>query len=158
MKRHFPRVLFTILFGGCLLTACAAALAAAAADDDSAKSEMSRLEGTWTMVSGERGGMKLDDGMVHSGKRVVKDGQTTVMFGEMLWMKAKFSVDPAKSPKTIDYTLLSGDDKGKQQLGIYELDGDTLTICYAAPGADRPTSFTTTANDGNTASVWKKSK
>jgi uncharacterized protein (TIGR03067 family) len=157
MKRHSPNVLFTVFFCGCLVMTCAPALAAAA-DDDAVKSEMSRLEGTWTMVSGERGGMKMDNMMVKSGKRVVKDGETTVTFGEMLWMKAKFSVNPTKSPKTIDYTLLSGEDKGKQQLGIYELDGDTLKICYASPGADRPTLFTTSAGDGHTASVWKKSK
>jgi len=132
--------------------------AAIAADDDPAKKEMSRLEGTWQMVSGERGGMKLDDAMIKSGKRVVKDGETTVTFGELLWMKAKFTVDPAKQPKTIDYTLTSGPDKGKQQLGIYQLDSDTLKLCYAAAGAERPRSFATAAGDGHTSSVWKKAK
>ena len=78
------------------------------------------------------------------------DGQTV--------LKAKFTLDPTKKVKTIDYTIAEGANEGKTQLGIYELDGDTLKFCYAQPGKDRPTEFKTAAESGRTISVWKKDK
>jgi uncharacterized protein (TIGR03067 family) len=43
--------------------------------------------------------------------------------------------------KTIDYTMTDGLTKGKTQLGIYELDKDTVKFCFASPGQDRPGDF-----------------
>jgi len=57
---------------------------------------------------------------------------------------------PRPNPKTIDYTLLEGVDKGKVQRGIYNVEGDTLTICYSPPGGERPTAFETKGGDGRT--------
>ena len=45
---------------------------------------------------------------------------------------AKF--DPTATPKSIDYWHLNGPDKGKTGLGIYELQGDTLRVCWAIDG------------------------
>ena len=63
---------------------------------------------------------------------------------------------PTRPP--IDCTLSEGANKGKMQLGIYELDGDTVKFCFAAPGKDRPTDFTTKPGDTRVLSVWKKEK
>ena len=51
---------------------------------------------------------------------------------------AVFTLDPAKSPKQIDFKALSD---GKTGLGIYELRGDELKLCLANPGKERPSSF-----------------
>ena len=61
-------------------------------------------------------------------------------------------------PEAIDYVLLEGPNKGKTLLGIYELTGDTLKSCFAAPGKDRPTDFATKAGDLRTLSAWKWDK
>jgi len=123
-----------------------------------AKKEMAQLEGEWTMVSGEIDGQSMPEEMRKTARRVVKDGETTVTIGDRLFMKAKFTVDPAKKPKTIDYTMTGGPTEGKTQLGIYELDGDTVKFCFSAPGKDRPTDFTTKEGSGRTLSVWKRAK
>jgi len=135
------------------LTVLAAGLAVGSPQDAIPK-EMARLEGEWSMVSGEADGQPLPADMVKTAKRVAKDGETTVTIGGQLFMKAKFTVDPAKKPKSIDYTMTDGLTKGKTQLGIYELDGDTVKFCFASPGMDRPTDFKGGA--GRSVSVWKR--
>jgi hypothetical protein len=73
-------------------------------------------------------------------------------------LKATITVDPSKNPKTMDYQMTEGVTKGKTQLGIYELDGDTFRSCFSAPGAERPTEFTTKPGDQRTLTVWKREK
>ena len=127
------------------------------ARDDSAKADQAKLQGEWTMVSGEQGGQPIPDAMLKTGTRVCKDDQVTVNVGGMLIMKAKFTLDPTKTPKTIDYQVTEGPNAGKTQLGIYELaDDGTAKFCFAAPGKDRPDAFETKPADGRTLSVWKK--
>src|SRR5437867_1968026 len=131
-------------------------VAAKLADD--VKTEMAKLEGTWAMVSAEKEGRQLPEDIVKGSKRVAKDGVTTVTIDGQPYAKSKFTIDPTKKPKTIDYTLLEGANKGRMQLGIYELDGDTVKFCFTSPGHDRPTDFTTKSGDWRTLSVWKKEK
>jgi uncharacterized protein (TIGR03067 family) len=126
--------------------------------DDAAKKEMSLLEGEWSMVSGERDGQAIPEDLAKTGKRVVKDGETTVTLGDMVVMKAKFTIDPSKKPKTIDYSVNEGAAKGNKVLGIYELDGDTIKFCFSAPDKDRPTDFSAKEGSGRTLSVWKRNK
>jgi uncharacterized protein (TIGR03067 family) len=71
-------------------------------------------------------------------------------------MKAKFTIDPTKKPKTIDYVMLAGLTKGKKQLGIYELDGDRVKFCFAAPGQERPSAFK--GGSGIVLSAWQRDK
>ncbi len=72
--------------------------------------------------------------------------------------KAKITVDPSRKPRTIDYQMTEGFTKGKRQLGIYEVDGDTFKACFGKPGAERPTDFASKPGDGSTLSVWKRGK
>jgi uncharacterized protein (TIGR03067 family) len=133
-------------------------LVGAARAEDATRKEMSKLEGEWSMVSGEANGQSMPRDSVKSGKRVAKDGETTVTIGGQVYLKAKFSIDPTKKPKAIDYTMTEGPTKGKTHLGIYELDGDTVKFCFAAPGKDRPTDFTAKEGSERTLSVWKRDK
>jgi uncharacterized protein (TIGR03067 family) len=134
------------------------ALVAAAGAQDAIKKEMAQLEGEWSMVSGEADGMAMPETMVRSGRRVAKDGETTITFGGQVYFKAKFSIDPAKKPKAIDYNMTEGPTSGQTQLGIYELDGDTVKFCFAAPGGDRPADFSAKQGSQRALSVWKRDK
>jgi uncharacterized protein (TIGR03067 family) len=125
---------------------------------DAAKKEMAQLDGEWAMVSGEANGMAMPMAMVSTGKRVAKDGETTISVAGQLYFKAKFSIDPTKKPKAIDYMMIEGPTKGKTQLGIYELEGDTVKFCFAAPGKDRPAEFASKEGSQQTLSVWKREK
>ena len=128
------------------------------AEEDAVRKEMSRLEGEWSMVSGEIDRQPLPAEYVQGAKRVARNGETAVTIGGRLFMKARYTVDLGKSPKAIDYAMTDGPTKGKTQLGIYELDGDTVKFCFAAPGKERPKDFTTAAGSGRTLSVWKRTR
>jgi uncharacterized protein (TIGR03067 family) len=134
------------------------ALVGAAGAQNANEKEMAQLEGEWSMVSGEANGLSMPEATVKTGKRVAKDGETTITLGGQVYFKAKFSIDSTKKPKAIDYTMTEGPTKGKTHLGIYELDGDTVKFCFAAPGKDRPTDFTAKEGSERTLSVWKRDK
>jgi uncharacterized protein (TIGR03067 family) len=119
---------------------------------------MAKLQGDWTMVSGSADGQPMPDEMRKQMKRVCKGDETTTTMGGRVFFTAKITIDPSKTPKTIDYQMTEGFTKGKRQLGIYEVDGDTFKACFGKPGAERPTDFTSKAGDGRTTSVWKREK
>jgi uncharacterized protein (TIGR03067 family) len=52
-----------------------------------------------------------------------------------------FDLDPTANPKTIDIMPHQLRPERPKELGIYQLDGDRLTICMAAANQDRPTAF-----------------
>jgi len=133
-------------------------LAGAVAAQDANKKEMSLLDGEWSMVSGQANGQDMPKELVSTGKRVAKDGEVTISIGGQVFFKAKFTIDPTKKPRTIDYAMTEGFTKGQKQLGIYELDGDTVKFCFAAPGKERPKDFTAKEGSQQTYSVWKRDK
>src|ERR1043166_564993 len=141
-----------------LLTALfAVALSTSFGDDsDAAKKDLAQLHGEWTMFSGSADGQPMPAEMAKQMKRVCKGDELTVTMAGNMFFKAKLTVDPTKTPKTIDYDMTEGVNKGKKQLGIYEVNGDTLKSCFAKPDAERPTDFT--PGQGRTVSTWKREK
>jgi uncharacterized protein (TIGR03067 family) len=142
-----------------LIGLAAVALLPALADDSEAvKKDMAQLQGEWAMVSGTADGFPIPETMLPNSRRVLKGDELTATVGGQLVMKAKITIDPSRKPKTIDYQVIDGPTKGKTHLGIYELEGDTLKSCFAAPGAERPTDFTSKQGDKCTSTVWKRDK
>ena len=142
-----------------LIAVAVAAIPLAWAEDNQAvKKEMAQLQGEWRMVSGTADGFSIPSEMIPNSKRVCKGDELTATVGGQLVMKARIAIDPSGKPKTIDYDVIDGPTKGKKQLGIYELEGDTVKFCFGSPGAERPPDFTSKAGDGRTLSVWKRKK
>jgi uncharacterized protein (TIGR03067 family) len=131
---------------------------ARAEDTKATKKDMGQLQGEWSMVSGVADGYSIPDTMLPNSRRICKGDEITATVGGQLMMKSKITIDPSKKPKTIDYQVIEGPTKGKKHLGIYELEGNTFKSCFGAPGAERPTDFTSKQGDGRTSSVWKREK
>ena len=116
------------------------------------------LQGQWSMESGVMDGQPLDKSFIKSAKRVTQGNETSVVFGPQVFMKAKFTVDPSKTPKTIDLAHSEGASKGQMQHGIYEVAGEILRLSLATPGSPRPDDFSATRGDGRTVVTWKRLK
>lgn len=131
---------------------------AGAGENQAVQQDLVRLQGEWTMVSGSANGKPMPDEMRKQMKRVCRGDETTTTMAGQIYFKAKFTIGPAQKPKTIDYQMTEGATKGKTQLGIYELEGETFRACFGKPGAERPADFTSKPGDGRTLSVWKRVK
>jgi uncharacterized protein (TIGR03067 family) len=138
----------------------------AVAPPDTAKSDQEKIQGTWKGVSASTQGQQAPEWILKAVGPTVTFADNKVtwkanpipeadnFFGGML---AKFSLDgivhldPTKSPKTIDLTVLGqnaktplGTPAPRVLLGIYKLEGDSLEICIAIDpehAEERPTRF-----------------
>lgn len=119
--------------------------------------ELKKLEGKWILVKGEADGKPLSDGDIKDSLLVIVGNKHTVKVGDIR-IVGTHRVDAAESPKTIDATDTEGPYKDKTVLGIYEIKGDTFSVCFAPPDKKRPTAFTTTSGTGTIYHVWKRKK
>jgi uncharacterized protein (TIGR03067 family) len=120
--------------------------------------DIAKLQGEWQMTTGVADGFSIPEEMMKNFKRICKGNELTVMNGDQLFMKSNITLDPTKTPKTIDYDVIDGPTKGSKQLGIYELNGDTFRSCFGAPDSPRPTEFKSESGDRQTFSTWTRAK
>ena len=131
---------------------------AGAQENEAVNKDLAQLQGEWSMVSGFADGQPMPDLLLKQMKRVCKGDEAAVTMAGQIYIKAKVTIDPSKKPKSIDYQMTDGFTKGKKQLGIYEVDGESFKSCFGKPGAERPADFTSKPGDGRTLSVWKCEK
>ena len=124
---------------------------------DAAKMELKKLEGTWGMVSGEAKGEKLPESTIKSAKLTIVGDKHTVKIGEDTII-GTHKLDPTMKPKAIDAMDTEGPFKGKTTFGIYKVEKGVFTVCFAPPGKERPTEFTTKSGTGELLHVWKLKK
>src|SRR4051794_10955976 len=68
-----------------------------------------------------------------------------------------YTVDPKPNPPAVDLVSTRPGAGETRQLGIYKIEGDTLTICWTrAKGGDRPTKFDAPEGSGLTVYVFKR--
>jgi uncharacterized protein (TIGR03067 family) len=141
-----------------LVVALVCFLMGAGGAKEAKQKEMERLEGNWTMKAGEHNGQPVPDALLAVFKRTARDGVTTIRLEGRVVMKARFTIDPTKKPKTIDYDMLDGPKESPPQLGIYEVNGNRVRFCFAPPGAERPADFTAKKGTGRVFSEWQRDK
>ena len=132
-------------------------IAANSSGGDAAKGELKKLEGTWSMVSGEAKGENLPESTIKSAKLTIVGDKYSVKVSENAIAGIQ-TIDPTTKPKGIDAMDTEGPNKGKKAFGIYKLEKGVFTVCLAPPGKDRPTEFTTKSGTGEILHVWKLKK
>jgi uncharacterized protein (TIGR03067 family) len=108
-------------------------------------SDVEKIQGRWKAVRVAVNGEEL------------RDGGSTMSFTRNGWdldckivggpandkLPAMFQLDPTQTPKAIDFIF----NANQMCVGIYELQGDTLKICFPFGSADRPVDFTSRFSD-----------
>jgi uncharacterized protein (TIGR03067 family) len=136
------------------------------ADEDKARKELEKLQGTWKTVASESEGQKIEatGGGVAMPTVTIDGDQYLVNYPQSQSKGRKLSgttikIDPSKKPKTIDFTKADGSDEGKPSKGIYQLDGDTLRICFNPDkDGERPTEVATKSGSRVRYVVLKRGK
>ncbi len=123
----------------------------------SAKAELNKLQGTWTIEEAERDGQRDPA----AGGQITISGDhfiTKTKKGDKVLREGTLKLDPSKKPATIDATYTQGPDKGKTRLGIYQQKGGNWLLYYRDPGLGRPKSFDTVGEKGRLFLLLKRKK
>lgn len=140
------------------LTALSVALLLAADPKDDAKIDLERFQGKWALISAQRDGKKTPEEEVKKITLTIQGNKFVLYKNAEIISEGTFTLDPTKRPKTIDETATAGPNKGKTFLAIYEIDDQHHKICFAAPGKERPTAFSSEPGSGHLLQEWKHEK
>jgi uncharacterized protein (TIGR03067 family) len=136
-------------------------LTAVSADDkdkDKKKLDPEKLIGTWTFVSGEKSGTKLDADSLKKDSVVIAKDKLTLK-GEMGDFIMKYSLDTKKDPAEIKLEITEGPaGQGATATGIIALKDDELKLAYPAMGGDTPKEFAAKEGSGVHYFVLKRKK
>src|SRR5689334_7787296 len=116
MRTYWLPCLFVLGLGG------------AATQAPADKTDRGRIQGVWVVVKIEQEGDDLTEFVKNNPSTMTYDGDKyTFQLGTEV-ERGQFRLDPKAKIPALDYTITEGEQKGKRQLGIYRLDGDSLTI------------------------------
>ena len=126
--------------------------AASARPNELCPDDQKAIQGSWDVVE------QLPDAVpnVKYQSLVFKDGKLTfhAALGEQkTTVSCEFKLDPAKTPKHIDFTVTEREKKGNTYSGLYEFKDGQLKICYRGPGSTRPKDFSD-KQDGTIGTVF----
>ncbi|HEX3151265.1 MAG TPA: TIGR03067 domain-containing protein [Gemmataceae bacterium] len=127
------------------------------ADKDD-KDDAKKFLGEWMITKWEQAGFAQDQDTLDSSKWTFeKDKYIFDLGGNM--EEGELKLDPKAKTPTLDLIIKTGNDAGKEQPGIYKIEGDTITVCMAMPGVkERPTEFSSTQENRQIVAVLKKKK
>jgi uncharacterized protein (TIGR03067 family) len=131
---------------------------APAGDKADLEKEVRKFQGTWTIESSVTGGRAIPADQLKGFIVIYEGDKHTVKMGDKVIQIGTQKLDPSKSPKAIDVTMTEGPNKGAVMLGIYEIDGDTLKVCFDPQGKTRPTEFKSLPGSVNFVNVHKRVK
>lgn len=115
---------------------------------------VSELQGEWAMVSCVRAGETLPAAFARSGRRTVQGVRSTLRFGSQIFMDGLLTADGPPRCCRLVSTLAASN--GDVQLGIFDIEGETLLTCFGAAGRPRPAKFESTREGGETCAVWTR--
>ncbi len=123
---------------------------------EDARKDLQELQGTWQLESVEDSQKaKLD---VKKRTLFVGGDIVIVQEGDRLVQAGTVRLVASKSPREINVVVRKGEHEDNTMLGIYELKGDTLRVCFDPEGDSRPRKFAARADSKVYVAVYKRVK
>ena len=115
--------------------------------------DVAALKGKWKIISAQFDGKEPGQ----AGERTLEFAEKdfTAYDGKKKIRTLNYSLDSSAKPPRINLTRAGTDVKS---LGIYQLDGDDLKICYGEPGAERPVRMESNEGKKNFLLILKRVK
>ena len=105
------------------------------------------LKGTWSIVSGSRGGEEISAERLPP--HVIFSEETVTMpAGDDVEFVMSYKLDTEQTPAAIDLEITEGPQQNAKAKGIIKIDGDELVFCYDSTDKKRPESFESTEDNG----------
>ncbi len=148
-----------LVLAGVVLAAMGALSSADDIKEEALRKDRRQIEGTWRIVALEINGNKSNE--EDARKLTVvngSDGTWSLRSEDSEVCKGTSTIDPGKKPKAIDFRPTTGEGKDQLHLGIYELGEKTRKLCFAPPGQDRPTAFTSTPGSEHILVTFEREK
>jgi uncharacterized protein (TIGR03067 family) len=138
-----------------LLAVCL--IGAAPPKEDAAKIDVQKLQGTWntqaTIINGEKRWTSL---VIQGDQLSWQNNSIKGELGQASQADFTYKLDPTTRPKQIDLTWAKFANKGKVELGIYQLNGDILTLCTSPMGKPRPKDLRGERGSGQSTQTFKR--
>lgn len=157
MPRQFKARVGTlkgIRTGSCLILFGLFALLCSA--QDSVPNALANHQGIWRVVSFTRNEKKTPKEITDSIIRIVEKDHVIWKRNGNAFAGTKIVLDDSKSPHWIDVLPDGGPGKGDKIPGIYQQEGETLTICMADKGKPRPKDFGSPKGSDHTLMVFQR--
>jgi uncharacterized protein (TIGR03067 family) len=119
------------------------------------EAELARFQGLWKAVAVEVDGTPVPRHLYQDARLVIAGGRFTLcnpLPDAEQRAEGSFAVDPARTPKQLDLRL----DDGRMLREVYELEGDTLRVCYPVRCEARPAALRTAPGSGLSLVVYRR--
>jgi uncharacterized protein (TIGR03067 family) len=117
--------------------------------------ELRRLDGMWRQIKVVRDGEALSPVELEYAFAFHAGEVSTYQCGDLV-ATSRITLDPGFQPKWIHERHVSGPLRGKVFVGIYKLEGDTLTVCWGFSSPHRPLTFQSTQGSGTLLVVLRR--
>lgn len=120
--------------------------------------DLAKLQGTWQLVAMETEGHEVPPEELKSRTAQYEGNRLTLRSGTDIRRRGIVTLAPSRKPRAMNTWDQDGPYEDQTVPGIYDLDGDTLKICFARPGERRPEKFTTKMGTGVLYCVYERKK
>jgi uncharacterized protein (TIGR03067 family) len=119
------------------------------------KEELKKFRGAWQATAFIIGATPVGEDQLKNTTIIIDGSKFTLKTGKNE-VEGTYTIDPTKSPKTIDAVLVSPDGKKSELAGIYTWEDGKRKSCFALPGNARPDQFR--QQQGYVTMEWEKKK